>query len=285
MKNPILFFFLLCFSAASAQKVAAIADKDSILIGERFALKLSGEFAKGQTIPWIVLDSINHFEILERSKVDTIDNGSNLIFQQVLTLTSWDSGKWSLPPFLIGKSLTKPIQIKVGYSVMAPNQDYNDIKEIIPVKKPVPSKWYWYFIMLIVLIALFMLFFPPGKKKEAQGFVPDEVVFLKAMRRLDALEAGEIKEDKLFFTELVNVLREYLQKRKNIHSYSKTSDDLAVQMKVLSLEPEHYSSLLQTLRLSDFVKYAKYQASGADKKNSVDTIREIIKTIENSNAV
>jgi hypothetical protein len=285
MKNPILFFFLLCFSAASAQKVAAIADKDSILIGERFALKLSGEFAKGQTIPWIVLDSINHFEILERSKVDTIDNGSNLIFQQVLTLTSWDSGKWSLPPFLIGKSLTKPIQIKVGYSVMAPNQDYNDIKEIIAVKKPVPSKWYWYFIMLIVLIALFMLFFPPGKKKEEQGFVPDEVVFLKAMRRLDALEAGEIKEDKMFFTELVNVLREYLQKRKNIHSYSKTSDDLAVQMKVLNLEPEHYSSLLQTLRLSDFVKYAKYQASGADKKNSVDTIREIIKTIENSNAV
>jgi hypothetical protein len=285
MKNPILFFFLLCFSAASAQKVAAIADKDSILIGERFALKLSGEFAKGQTIPWIVLDSINHFEILERSKVDTIDNGSNLIFQQVLTLTSWDSGKWSLPPFLIGKSLTKPIQIKVGYSVMAPNQDYNDIKEIIAVKKPVPSKWYWYFIMLIVLIALFMLFFPPGKKKEEQGFVPDEVVFLKAMRRLDALEAGEIKEDKMFFTELVNVLREYLQKRKNIHSYSKTSDDLAVQMKVLNLEPEHYSSLLQTLRLSDFVKYAKYQASGPDKKNSVNTIRQIIKTIENSNAV
>jgi hypothetical protein len=285
MKNPILFFFLFSFYAAPAQKLAAIADKDSILIGERFALKLSGEFLKGKTFPWVVPDTINHFEILERSKIDTIDNGSNVIFQQIFTLTSWDSGKWNIPPFLIGKSLTKPIQIKVGYSHMEPDKTYNDIKEIIAIKKPVPSKWYWYFILLVVLIALFMLFFPPGKKKETPAFVPDEVVFLKAMRRLDALDAGEIKEDKLFFTELVNVLREYLQKRKNIHSYSKTSDDLAIQIKTLNLEQEHYSSLLQTLRLSDLVKYAKYQASGADKKNSVETIREIIKTIENSNAV
>jgi len=285
MKNPILFFFLFFFGAASAQKVTAIADKDSILIGERFALKLSGEFAKAESFPWIVVDSISHFEILERSKIDTIDNGNNLIFQQILTLTSWDSGKWNLPSFLFGTASTKPIVVKVGYSLMEPNKTYNDIKDIIPVKRPVPSKWYWYFILLIVLIALFMLFFPPGKKKEVPAFVPDEVVFIKAMKRLDALDAGETESDKMFFTELVDVLREYLQKRKNIHSYSKTSDDLAIQMRALDLEQEQYNSLLQTLRLSDLVKYAKFQPSGADKKNSVAAIREIIKTIEHQNAV
>jgi hypothetical protein len=285
MKNPILLILiLLCSYVVPAQKVAANADRDKIFIGEQIQLRVFAEFNSGQPFTWFQADTIPHFEILEASKIDTVENAGTVTVKQTLTITSWDSGNWNFPSLVIGKVSTAPIKIEVGYSPMDPNQPYHDIKEIIDVKKPTESKWHWYFILLMVLIALFMLFFPREKKKPKQaGFVADVGAYHRALNELNELE--EVKDDKVFYTNLVNILREYLRKGKNIQSFSKTTDDLAIQMKNLDLDQAQYTGLVQTLRLSDLVKYARFRSSEEERRRSVETIKKTIITIENPDAV
>ena len=290
MKNLIVLSFLVLFyHVAPAQKAAAMPDKHKILIGEQIRLQVFADFPKGQTFTWFSADSIAHFEVMERSKVDTIDNenAGTITVKQTLVITSWDSGKWEFPSLVIGPVATAPFLVEVGYSPMNPNQPYHDIKEILAVKKPKDSKWYWYFIFVIVLIALFMLIFPPAKKKlvDPSVFVPDLNAYQKALYQLDQLEASASKDDKSYYTSLVHILREYLHKRRNIQSYSKTTDDLAIQMKNLEMDPAQYTALLQTLRMSDLVKYAKFQPTSEDKRNGVGIVRNTIMSIENPNAV
>ena len=290
MKNPILLICLIFMNcAAIAQKVAALPDKYKILIGEQIQLQVFGDFPKGENFNWFTADTIEHFEVMQKSKVDTIQNDAagTITVKQTLIITSWDSGKWEFPSLVMGTVVTAPFTVEVGYSPMDANQPYHDIKDILPVQKPKDSKWYWYFIFVVVLIALFMLFFPPEKKKviDKSIFVPDMGAYQKAMFDLEQLEVSPVDDDKVYYTKLIQIFREYLHKRKNIQSYSKTTDDLGIQMKKLELDPTEYTSLLQVLRMSDMVKFAKFQSTSEERKNAVRTVRNTIMSIENPNAV
>jgi hypothetical protein len=161
-----------------------------------------------------------------------------------------------------------------------PSQPYHDIKDIMDVKKPIESKWYWYLIFALVLVLLFLLFFPKSKKKEVPGFQPDAGAYKSAMAQLQQLQSREYKDPKQFYTELIQIFRTYLHKRKNIQSFSKTTDDLAIQLKTLEMDDKNYTPLLQTLRMSDLVKFARFIPAEKDQNESLSVIRESITHIE-----
>ena len=60
----------------------------------------------------------------------------------------------------------------------------------------------------------------------------------------------------------------------------KTTDDLVLQMKDLGLPKEQFDKLSQSLRLIDFVKFAKYIPSDEDDKTVFDSIKNSIEAIE-----
>lgn len=280
-KHFFLVFFFVFFQTAFGQTVASIADKKNILIGEQLHLQLFAEFKNGRQPTWFRIDSIPHFEILDQSKLDTLNTAGSITLKQVLTLTSWDSGQLQIPSFTLGKSKTDPVKINVTYSPSPfdVSQPYHDIKDIIEVKNPPESKWYWYFLLLALLIVLFLLFFPKEKKKEQPAFVPDETAYKAALKKLDQLQLQN--DNKLFYTELVQIFREYLFRRKNIYSFSKTTDDLAIQINSLKIPEDKYRDLLQALRLSDLVKFAQLQPTPQESKKALEILRENIIIIEN----
>ncbi len=259
--------------------VSATTDKQKILIGEQVQLYLKAVLKKNTRAGWFVVDSFPHFEILQRSKIDSQQTTEGLFLQQTLTLTSWDSGRWAIPAFSFAGGKTKPVVIAVGYTPMAPDQPYNDIKDIIEVEKPLASNWYWYLVALAVLIALFLLFFPPKEKKPEAPVAPPEDAYQHALKRLGKLKAGN--EAKYLYTELVDIFREYLLKRKNIQSFSKTTDDLSLQIKELQLPTDQYHQLVQALRLSDMVKFARYQPQVQENEAAIAVIEKNIISIEN----
>jgi hypothetical protein len=57
-------------------------------------------------------------------------------------------------------------------------------------------------------------------------------------------------------------------------------DDLIIQIKLLNLPQEEYSSLAQALRLADFVKFAKYIPSDIDNQDVFSVIKNSISRIE-----
>lgn len=280
------FIFLLIISffsiSVTAQKVTATADKEKILIGEQFHVKLQANFNKGEPLDFFEIDTIPRFEILDRSEIDTSRFNDGVALIQNLTVTSWDSGKIQIAPFVLGKYKTKPLIIDVAYSPSPfdTTQPYHDIHDIMDVKKPGQTTWYWYLIGLLVLILLFILFFPKGKPRAKGEFVSDEGSYKRALKKLDALNKRSDIDSKVFYTELIQIFREYLHKRKNIYSFSKTTDDLAVQIEKLNLDKDQFQQLVQSLQLSDLVKYAKYQPTRDENQTSVNDIREGIDAIE-----
>jgi hypothetical protein len=278
----LLFIFSIAFSSTGfSQEAKAIADKSRILIGEQIQLQLQGNFRKGQD-QWKEIDTIPHFEVLERSDVERKENGNIVTLSQTLTLTSWDSGLLFIPPLQLGNATTAPVKIEVRYepSPFDTSQPYHDVHDILDVKKPSEPTWYWYLIGLAILIILFLLFFPKGEARPRPDFVPDETAYKKALKRLAALQQKEM-EHKMLYTEMIHIFREYLHKRKNIYSFSKTTGDLALQIDGLGMEKEGYHQLVQTLKLSDLVKYARFQPDANETENAIETIKQAIITIEN----
>jgi hypothetical protein len=283
MKGLIFLLIISFFTlTVTAQKVTVTADKKNILIGEQFHIKLQANFNEGEPLDFFEVDSIPRFEILDRSQIDTSKFNDGVALIQNLTITSWDSGKIQIAPFVLGSYRTKALFIDVAYSPhpFDTTRPYHDIHDIMEIKKPGQTTWYWYLIGLLILILLFLLFFPKGKPRPKGEFVSDEGAYKRALKRLDTLNKRSDADSKIFYTELIQIFREYLHKRKNIYSFSKTTDDLAIQIEKLNLDREQYQRLFQTLRLSDLVKYAKYQPTGGENQTSVNEIRESIIAIE-----
>jgi hypothetical protein len=283
--NNLLFTiaFLIAGLYCQAQKlaVATTVDKESILIGEQFTLTIQAENLPSGA-QWITIDTLPHFEILERSKIDSTITGNTFTLKQSFKLTSWDSGSWQLlsaPPS--GLAGNKPIKINVGHSPMDYTQDYHDVRDILDVEKPGRTTWYWYLIGLLLVLILFLLFFPRGKKKVLE-FVPDATIYQQSLKKLNALKARSSDEPKAFYTELVAIFREYLVKRKGIQSYSKTTDDLAVQLGLLALPKNVFQPMLQALRLSDLAKFARAAPSPSENERSIEIIKQSINVIEES---
>lgn len=283
MKGYSILLLTLLFSiAVMAQKITATADKQKILIGEPFHLKLQANFSNSEPLTFFAVDTISHFEILNRSTIDTSKFEGGVALIQDLTMTSWDSGKLQMAPFILGKNQTKPLIIDVAYSPSPFDtmQPYHDVHDILEVKRSSRPTWYWYLIGVLILVLLFILFFPKSKPRPKGEFVPDEGAYKKALKKINALEKRNESDNKIFYTELIQIFREYLNKRKNIYSFSKTTDDLSVQIEKLNMGREAYQQLVQTLQLSDMVKYAKYQPSSPENEASIETIKESIISIE-----
>lgn len=283
MKTIFLFiaFHLCLFAAAQRIKVQAEVTRQEILIGEQFQLRLTATAPAAQNIRWFDFKMIPHFEILSRSKIDTQLNGKIKTLQQTLTMTSWDSGRWQLPAFsLPGSNRTRPIPITISFSPFDPKQDYHDVKDILPAPQQNRITWYWYVIGLVLLGILLWLLFP-GKKKKKE-VVLSESAYKKALHELDILnkKAQTETDPKFFYTSLIHIFREYLYHRKGIQSFSKTTDDLGRQIGSLSLPADQYQQVLETLQMSDFVKFAKYRPAPSENQESFQTIKKAIVTIE-----
>ncbi|RYF79828.1 MAG: hypothetical protein EON98_14160 [Chitinophagaceae bacterium] len=70
-----------------------------------------------------------------------------------------------------------------------------------------------------------------------------------------------------------------------VKDFSKTTDDLSIQLQKLQLQQPDYNNLVQTLRLSDLVKFAQYGPAEQINTDAFQTIKQSITTIEGRNAV
>ncbi len=284
--TPFLFLILIAQTAfgQNTVSVSAAVNKNKMVIGEQVQLKLDAFFPSGVAPSFFEVDSFLHFEILQKAKIDTQSTERGLQLSQYITFTSWDSGTWSIPAFALADNRrirTQPVAVAVGYSPMPPDQKYHDVKDILNVQQRPRITWYWYVVGALLLLLLFWLLFPK-KKKEAAPVLNTADVYKQTLAQLDALKGKRDVEGKLYFTELVSIFRNYLQQRKGIQSHSKTTEDISRQLRTLQLPESDYNTLVQTLQLSDFVKFAKYEPLAEEKEEALNTIKKSIVTIEHS---
>ncbi len=280
-------FSLLLFSAPSYGQdkvtINANLDKNKIVIGEQIHFDLRAEFPVQEPMRFFSIDSIPHFEILQRNKIDTVDKDEKITLSQKLTLTSFDSGHWVIPSLeLPGDQplFTDSIPVDVGFSSFDPNQDYHDIKDVIDVQpeKKKEQNWYWYIGITGLLVAGIIYLLLRKKKRPAiKASHPDP--YAEAKKELEKLRQENLLL-KLFYTKLIDIFRIYISERKGIASLQETTDDLVMQLRSLKLPDDEFNQLAQALRMSDFVKFAKYEPGRDDGINSFNIIKNSIDKIE-----
>jgi hypothetical protein len=274
----------------TAPTLKATVDKEKILIGEPIQLMLEATVYGDGAITWPLLDSLPHFEWVEKHAVDSAASAGQRQYRQFLTVTSFDSGTWAIPrlPFTVGSRTfySDSVRINVIYTKIDPSKDYHDIKDIIEVPNSF-AHWFGWIVALVAILSVAGVVWLVRKKTTLkQLFTPRQVPLLspyeEAIRDLDELSARRLVENgavKTFYSRLGDILRVYLYRRTGIASLSETSEELIGQLRRQSLPAQQFSDLSDALRMSDFVKFAKYQPGAADSEFHYVVIRGTIEEL------
>lgn len=274
-------------------KVKVSLDKQEILIGQPVHLLVEA-FVPGNTpLVWPPLDSIPHFEWLEKGQLDSVIKPDEKYYRQYFTITSFDSGSQVIPrlPFVSGnkKFFSDSVKLTVNYSKFDPNQDFHDIKDIIDIPNPY-AKWVPWCVGAVTLIALVLVVWLMRKKKLLQRMVVSVPAIIltpyeEAIRQLEELHrqgAGADGQIKTYYTRLNDILRLFVLRKLGIASMAETNEELIGQIRRLPLTPQQFDELAETLRMADFVKFAKYQPGATDNEHSYEVIRQ---SVDHLNAI
>ncbi|MFI5132720.1 MAG: LPXTG cell wall anchor domain-containing protein [Chitinophagales bacterium] len=280
-----LFWFTAAFTFAQKKiSVKASVDKNKILIGEKINLTLEASIPQKEIVHFFSIDSIPHFELESKGKVDTSKTDNGILLKQVIPLTSFDSGHWVIPSFILNKKIkTDPIGVDIGFSDFDPTKDYHDIKDIIEVNPAKEKDWTWYIVagaaILVAVVSLVL------RRKKKPVLLPAQTIdpYKEAMQQLQQIQK-EPGSPKKYYSGLIDVFRLYIFRKKGFHSLQETTDDLVLQLKNLNLDKTSFEQLSQALRLSDFVKFAKYVPDEDDNKIVFETIKKAIQLVEESNS-
>ncbi|HVZ57484.1 MAG TPA: hypothetical protein VG870_12540 [Chitinophagaceae bacterium] len=286
---------LLLASAGRAQghtTVRASLDRDSILIGGALHLQLQADIPENDPIRFFSLDSLPHFEILDRGHLDTLNTSNGTELRQTLRLTSFDSGRWVIPSLSLGGPagpVTDSFAVSVGFTPFDTSRDYHDLKDILAVTVEKKQDRTWYLVgvgLLVLLLILYLLLRRRAAAQPAPLPAPPADPYRTALDALDRLaaswRAGQL-DAKGFQSGLVGVFRLYLEQRLGLHSLQQTTDDLVTQLRGQGLEADLFGRLAQALRMSDLVKFAKYEPARQENEQVERQIREALETLEIKN--
>lgn len=270
--------------------VKAGVDRTTILIGEPIKLNLEATIPTGTIFQWFNADSIPHFEIVEKGSIDSSKDINYKVYKQQLTITSFDSGSWKIPSFVLQsgkkKFKTDTIAINVTFSPSDTAKDYHDIKDIIAVKNPANPYLPWIIGAAVLLAVLIIIYFlrrkkkaPPKPKEPVSKLTPFEEAMqsLEELKKQQLSQSGEVKQ---YYTRLNDILRWYVSRKFKISSLEKTNEELILQLRELRLGNQEYTTLVQALRMADFVKFAKYTPSQSDQEEAFITIKNSITKLE-----
>ena len=299
LKHFLLLFFFSFFSIflfnsySYSQSVSATIDRDKILIGEQaeLLLKVTDLDRSRQDInKWFNLpDSFNHLEIVKRLPIDTSEVEGVYTYSQKIILTSFDSGYWQIPAsnisFTNKKSAnTQPLNLSVLPVDVSNLKEYHDFKDIIDVNA-VTDWWKIGEIIIVVIVfcIIVILIVNYYKKRKSVQLLPVKKIGVEeALRQIDALQKKDLiakQQHKLYFTELINICRDFSDRQLNISSANKTSDEYMILLKgKIGTEPLQVS-YFQLLRLADAVKFAKFIPGSSECDDAAVVARNFVKII------
>lgn len=286
----VVVFLLTIHSFVNAQVyVKSSVDKNRVVIGEPITLTLEAYIPLGIQVTWFPLDTIPHFEFLTRPRPDTVESIEGKKITQTVTLTSFDSGQWEIPQLelkvLKQSYYTDTLLIDVGFIPFDREADYRDIKDIIEVSNP-DTKYIPWIIAALVLISLVLVVYFLRKRSKVSEAPVKEIVTLspyeEAMRSLAELRKKGLPQNgqvKWYYTELNDILRVFVFRKLSISTMERTNEELILQLRQLNLSKDAFSQLAQALRMSDYVKFAKYQPGSEDNEKNYEIIQSAIQTL------
>ena len=262
----ILSIFLLGFSGYG--QVSTKIDTTSIRIGEQFDYEIIVDQTKDVRFPKFESDSLNRIGVVTAHKIDSLRN--QLI--KKYTLTSFDSGRYVIPGqeiFIKDKRfLTDQVIIDVAtVQVDTIKQPMHHIKEIQnePYLFSDYLNYFWGLIALLIVIGLILYFVLRDKPTEEEiiSRIPPFDTAKMRLKELDGKELISQNKIKLYYVELTDIVRTFIERELNIPALESTTDELLETItdfnnsSNLDIPKETLYKLQKLLQEADLVKFAK----------------------------
>jgi len=299
--NKKIFLLLLTFGAALnavAQSVNVEARIDSlqILIGEQTKIELEVAVNSRQVaiFPHFTDTIVKGVEVIEASKIDTqyINNEQRMILKQEYIITSFDSALYYIPPMPVmvdnQEYKSNPLALMV-YSVpvdVSQPDMYAGPKDIMKA----PFAWEdwrgliamsFISIPLLVLLIYFIIRIRDNKpiirRIKVEPKIPPHILAMQEIERVKNTKESHKEDPKAYYTELTDIIRNYIFGRFNFNALEMTSSEIIDKLMEIN-EKEDIKELKELFQTADLVKFAKHNPlineKDANLISAIDFINE-----------
>ena len=274
MKFKLYLLLLLLSNVVFAQQKQVLTSIDTTKnkIGAEFKLTLKTDV---DTLSKVVFPNERNFgalEVIQYYPIDTIRKNDRYELVKKYGLTQFDSGKYTIPSvrILINNKafLSDSIKVEVAdVKVDTLKQKMYDIKDIVAVDNPI-GDWWKYILGLLVLAGLGVAGYWYFKKHQKER-IEEEIYktpiekatsLLNNLEKKELWQRGEVKE---YYSELTDIVRNYIEEAIEIPAMESTTSELIEGLKVASrkkkmkLSQETIENLFVVLKQADLVKFAK----------------------------
>jgi hypothetical protein len=295
--------FLLASLSINAQSVSVTAklDSASIRIGEQTRLHLSIQYHANKNkiqIQWPQLKDtiISKIEIVSTSKIDTViankNDSSTFLQTQNVTITSFDSGFYALPPFkfIVNNDTAHPFETE-AILLEVKNIRVDTTKDIKDIKQPLhaPFSWkellpYVYWSLAVVALIILTIYltkkFSKEKTKQLVENKPKVPPHIQALEELEKLRKANLWQNgkiKQYHSSIADIIRYYIEGRFKIPAMEQTSDEIMANFRSVVIDPESKAKLKQIFLVSDLVKFAKEEPLPIENELSLNNAMDFVK--------
>ena len=294
-----LLLILLLSTAVFAQQKQVVTSVDSIKkkIGAEFKLSLKTTVDTKSKVVFPKLKNIGALEVIQSYPVDTVKKDDRYELVKKYGLTQFDSGKYTIPSIkiLINNKVVMSDSIKVevaNVQVDTLKQKMYDIKDIAPADDSLGDWWKYLLALLLIagIGALIYWYFKKHQKKKAEEEIyktPIEKAtsLLNTLEKKELWQHGEVKE---YYSELTDIVRNYIEEAIEIPAMESTTSELIEGLKVASLKKkmklsqETIENLFVVLKQADLVKFAKSKPLDYEITEDRKKIERAIVTLDKS---
>ena len=275
-------------------------DTNEILIGDQFKFSLEVHRDKQTEIIWpdlgkaIQVDSTREIEVLS-FQTDTVNQNEMSREIRTYVLTVFDSGYYVIPPasFKYRNSPDDSFSIATSEPMLLTVKgiEVDTAAAIKPIKEPLTMPFKLSEIIkeiaigvgVLALIAGVILYLSLRKKKPViiKRFVrkePPHEIALNKLRELEEKKLWQQGDVKLYYSELSEIIREYIEGRYNIPALESTTDEIMDRIQITGISNKLREDFRIMLQTSDLVKFAKASPLPDEHSHNIQVCYELIKT-------
>ncbi|CAM3947846.1 hypothetical protein SAMN06265348_10478 [Pedobacter westerhofensis] len=286
-----LLLCLSCFTTGALAQAISKLDQSAIRIGDQTKLHLTVyQLAKDQFVFPALADTLSggKLQVISSGKQDTIrdqNDPEKITVTKSFIITGFDAGTYTIPAFEF-RGKTGSLKSS-ALNLVVQSVKVDTTKSIFDIKQPLAvsytfGDWMrdnWQLVLFpllaVVLIAAGIYYWIRQKKTQPlrELIVPVLPPHTIALNQLTALKDKKLWQQervKEYYSELSDVMREYLEKRYAIKALEKTTDEILAGLRHADITTENRSMLQQLLTLADLVKFAKEKPVAIENERSIE---------------
>ena len=296
-------YFLTCNDEPETNSSSVIAELDTAIttIGEPVKYSFLIQKPEKKIIKTNKLILKNSYEI-DSLSFEYNDNFIKKIFQ----VTFWDTGQFSLPSLEIevmsndsifeysfsSDSLTVEV---ISVKSKTPSLGSISNGELLPIRDPVRIKIFPFFIIvsILILIIISMLIIKVWRSRSLLSeeennnhqILQDPISY--SLDKINTLEKDiHPKTDfKDIYVRISLIIRNFMENYYYVKALEMTTKEISDNKSMIDLNEKNFTELLTILKFSDMVKYAKKKKDLDFIKKDLVIIRNILKSIKESNYI